>query len=178
VIAFLRLFRQPLVYLVLVPVVAGVALTVVGPDASGKPVSAPPASTTTSVADIVPAAASSGPAASGSKPVWADGYNGRARSARIYHQSSAGSGSSSNLASPGAPVVESANLAGAVTTTTSADLGTSTTVTTTTLVVQNDLPPGVVSESSSPIVLILVAVGAVIVVGGGYWFWRRRRLAR
>jgi hypothetical protein len=177
--SFFRLFRQPLLYLVLVPVIAGVALVVVGPGASGKPVAAPhPSTTTTSVVEVVPAVASSAPVSKGGKPAWVDGYNGRARSSRIYHTSSTGSGSGSDHASANAPAVEAANLAAGVTTTTTVDPGTSTTVTPTTLAVTNDLPPGVVSESSSPIVLILVAVGAVIIVAGGVWFWRRRRLAQ
>jgi hypothetical protein len=165
----LRFLRQPVAWLLAVPVVAALSLVLVGPGASGSRQHAAQASTTTTSVVSVQNAASETPIptagrSGGNVPAWNTSYDGTAKSVRA-------AGAQPRVA-PVVPVVESADVgAGAATTTT--------TVATTTTLGQSgvtDLPPGVVSESSSPIVLIIVAACVVGIAVGGYWFWRRRKL--
>jgi hypothetical protein len=164
----LRFLRQPMAWLVAVPVVAGLSLALVGPGASGTPTHGEKATMTTTSVVSVESAASNTPVANpsssgGTEPAWVKYYDGTAKSVR--------EGEVRAAASPVVPVVESADLGGGSTTTTTA-MATTTTIGQSDL---GDLPPGVVSESSSPILLIVVAVCVVGIAVGGYWFWRRRR---
>jgi hypothetical protein len=166
--AVLRFLRQPLAWLLAVPVVAGLSLVLVGPGASGtrSHAAAPTTTTTTSVVSIVPAASETpvGSSGAGTKPAWAQSYDGTAKSVRAARARS--------RASMVAPDVESADLAAGTTATTTTIAATTTTIAPSGL---GALPPGVVSESSSPILLVVVAACVVGIAVGGYLFWRRRR---